>query len=245
MTTKNLIGKTIVFDGDSICHATSEIFLPGSTNRGWAGRIGDVYQMNWYNLGISGGTITAEMYSAEGYARHWISRNIDKIYNEFPDLDYLILEGGTNDADLIAKDGNLFGKYDVNDYSGDFDDSTFCGACDAMFFKAKNYFPNAKLGFIIAPKMGSVSNCAQNNDILKKRRHYFEIIKVLCLKWDIPCLDLWEKSILNPQSKEYYDETLGLDGNKMTHKAYMDGQHLTAKGYDLITPLIEEWILSL
>ena len=92
-----LQGKTIVFDGDSICQASSEGTHP---NCGWAYRIGVKNHMNWYNFGVGGGTLTAELYSlVTGNARHWISRSIDTIHDNFSSLDYLILEGGTNDAD--------------------------------------------------------------------------------------------------------------------------------------------------
>lgn len=239
-----LAGKTIIFDGDSICHAASEVYLPGSTNRGWAGRIGETYQMDWHNFGLGGATITAELYSSLG-ARHWVSRSIDTIHDEFPCLDYLILEGGTNDADLLVGELDRFGHFDTDDFSGNYDDTTFCGACETLFYKAVHYYPEAKLGFIIAPKMGAVTDCANNTAILERRRYFFETTLELCRKWHIPYLDLWEQSVLDPRYKEFYDETLGIDGNKQQHKAYMDGQHLTADGYDLVTPLIERWVLGL
>ena len=102
----HLFGKKIVFDGDSICHATSET---SDKNRGWAYRVGEKFGMEWYNVGISGGTVTAEMYYGENhYPRHWVSRNIDKIHENHPKLDYLIIEGGTNDADLLDKELERF-----------------------------------------------------------------------------------------------------------------------------------------
>ena len=71
-----LYEKKVVFDGDSICHATSETLDP---NRGWAYRIGAKNSMEWYNVGRSGATVTAEMYSEKTGARHWVSRSIDRI----------------------------------------------------------------------------------------------------------------------------------------------------------------------
>ena len=88
--------------------------------------------MSWHNFGIGGGTITAEVYSlVTGKPKHWVCRNIDNIHNEVPELDYLIPE----------------------DYSEQYDDTTFCGAVETLFFKALNYYPNAKIGFTIAPKI--------------------------------------------------------------------------------------------
>ena len=151
-----LYGKRVIFDGDSICHATSESNL--TQNRGWAYRIGAKNNMDWHNLGISGATITAEMYSSvTGNARHWVSRSIDKIHEKFSDVDYLIFEGGTNDADLLLIGSDKFGKLDLSDYSGNYDDSTFTGAVESLLYKAITYYPNAKIGFIIAQKMGTHS----------------------------------------------------------------------------------------
>lgn len=235
----DLLGKTIVFDGDSICHATSE--SSESNNRGWAYRIGNKNNMNWYNVGVSGGTITSELYT-DGNARHWVSRNIDDIYNKYPELDYLILEGGTNDADLLGVNSEKFGEIDITDYSGNYDDSTFCGACETLFYKAINYFPKAKIGFIIAPKMGRTSGgYGENNN----RRKYFLKIIDICKKWGIDYIDLWDESPLNPMLSVYYDHTKTEDENIELGNAYTDGQHLTVVGYDIISPKIEKWIKTL
>ena len=233
-----LAGKTIVFDGDSICQATSET---REICRGWPYRIGEKNGMKWHNFGIGGGTITAGMYSkVTGIARHWISRNIDVIHENFPKLDYLILEGGTNDADLIDFESKQYGSVNPTDYSGNYDDSTFCGACESLFFKVIHYYPKAKIGFIIAPKMG-----AEDEAVSAKRRAYFLTIIDICKKWGIPYIDLWDGCPLNPRLEVYYDNNLDAQGNQEAGKAYVDGQHLTKVGYDIISPRIEAWIRTL
>lgn len=233
-----LAGKIIIFDGDSICHATSETT---ERERGWAYRIGEENQMEWYNQGISGATVTAEMYSkVTGNARHWVSRNIDNIKKEHPYLDYLILEGGTNDADLLAEFPEKMGVVDPSDFDGPFDDTTFCGACESLFFKAISYYPQAKIGYIIAPKM-----CDSTIEIFHNRRRYFEIIISICKKWGIPYIDLWEGCPINPRLKVYYDEELSGEENAACGKAYLDGQHLSKVGYDMVSPLIENWIRTI
>ena len=233
-----LYEKTIIFDGDSICQAGSEGPAP---NRGWAYRIGDRNHMNWHNFGIGGGTLTAELYSlVTGNPRHWISRSIDTIHEQFPCLDYLILEGGTNDADLLSGTPEKFGVIDPDDYSGSYDDQTFCGACESLFFKALSYYPTAKIGFLIAPKMA-----ACDPDTYKNRRYYFTKIMEICKKWGIPYLDLWDGCPLNPRLKVYYDETLSTEENAQAGKAYVDGQHLSKIGYDIVSTKIEAWIRTL
>lgn len=236
-----LFGKSIVFDGDSICHATSE--TNETINRGWAWRIGEKNSMQWYNYGISGGTITAEMYAAStGNARHWVSRSIDRIREKHERIDYLVFEGGTNDADLLGIGSEKFGEIDPTDYSGNFDDTTFTGALESLFYKAITYYPEAKIGFIVAQKMGT-SPLGYGAD--NKRRHYFNRVIEVCRKWGVPYVDLWDGCILNPKLLCYYDKDLTPTENKEQGKAYADGQHLTGKGYDIVSPIIEAFLRTL
>ena len=237
----HLSGKKIIFDGDSICHATSE--TTDTTDRGWAYRVGSRYGMDWINVGISGGTVTAEMYyGPNNYPRHWVSRNIDKIHEKYPVLDYLIFEGGTNDADLLDIGSERFGEIDPADFSGNYDDSTFTGALECLFFKAMSYYPHAKIGYIVAPKMGRP---AVGYGPEYKRRHYFLRAIEVCKKWGVPYIDLWECSPLNPSLKRHFDPNLDGAGNKAAGKLYIDGQHLTAKGYDMVSTAIGQWIYGL
>ena len=232
-----LYKKTIVFDGDSICQGN-----PKQGRLPWGNLIGEKNEMEWYNYGIGGGTVTAELYSNSDDGtkkpRHWVSRNIDKIHELHPSLDYLILEGGTNDADLLASSPERIGSLDPSDYSGNYDDSTFTGALESLFFKATSYYPTARIGFIVAHKMGLPPHA-------ERRRTYFLRAIEVCKKWVIPYIDLWERTPLNPSLKCYYDASLSSDENIALGKAYCDGQHLTPVGYGLITPAIESFIASL
>jgi len=228
--------KVIVFDGDSICHATSEREHRGG---GWAMRVGEALGMQWYNVGISGATVTAELYGASGAPRHWVSRSIDKIRKDFPKLDYLILEGGTNDADNLGIGSALFGRFDPLDFSGVYDDTTYTGALESLFYKAITYYPTAKIGYIVAQKMGCES--VQ----LVRRRYYFDRAVEVCKKWGVPYLDLWESCPLNPLLDVYYMRDRSVDDNHVENRAYADGQHLTSHGYDLISGRIAKWVASL
>lgn len=235
-----LCRKVIVFDGDSICHGGSRY---PERERGWAARVGNALCMEWYNYAIGGGTVTAEMYAeSTGEARHWVSRYIDVIYKKHPTLDYLILEGGVNDADLQEDTPEKFGELDITDYSGSYDDTTFTGGLETLFYKAVNYYPTAKIGYILAHKMGrsKIGFGPENN----RRRYFLRIIEV-CKKWGIPYIDLWESSPLNPWLPCYYNPELTVDGNVEAGYAYSDGQHITAAGYDIISPAIAAWVRSL
>lgn len=229
-------GKIIVFDGDSICQARSE--EPDSIERGWAYRVGRDNGMMWHNAGIGGGTITAGLYSSFG-PRHWVCRSIDAIHAEYPALDYYIFEGGTNDADLLKDEPEKWGTADKNDFGGDYDDTTFCGAFETLIYKAKKYYPDAKLGYIVAPKMGV------DDERRARRRRFFDIAVGICEKWGVPYIDLWNISELEPRNKAHFDEALDAEGNKAAGLMYVDGQHLTASGYDAISPAISAFVRSL
>lgn len=235
-----LYGKKVAFDGDSICHGTSA--KDGLS--GWAGRIGAANSMTWKNYGISGGTITAEMYTGSGNARHWISRSIDTIHAEMPDLDYLILEGGTNDADLLNESTQM-GDFDLGDFGGTYDDATFCGALETLFYKAVTYYPNAKIGYIVAQRMGYNQYTSDYDTTGSKRYRFFSKAMEICKKWGIPYLNLWDTSHMTPKLPSMFNQTLDADGNIAGGYLYTDGQHLTPAGYERITPMIEAWMLTL
>ena len=192
--------------------------------------------MTWRNYAVGGGTITPGTTTTAGADRHWISSNIDVIHVDYPMLDYLILEGGTNDADLLGVDS--LGTYDPDDYGGSYDTTTFSGAFELMLYKAVTYYPRAKIGYIVAHKMGDRSGRA-------RRRPYFDRAVELCIKWGVPYIDLWHGAHLNRMLPGHYDASLDAQGNRDAGSLYTDGQHLTSAGYDFITPKIEAWMRTL
>ena len=223
-----LFGKMAVFDGDSICNG-------GSANdgkSGWAGRIGTENEMMWQNCAISGGTIT----NVSGY--YCIGENIDTIHQMYPSINYLIIEGGTNDADLLHMD--RIGAITENDFSGTYDITTFSGAFETLLYKALSYYPTTKIGYIVAQKMGKINNANYEN-----RRNFLHRAIEICEKWGIPYINLWDNSPLNPNLTSMYDSSLDAQGNIDAKKLYTDGQHLTPTGYDVIVSKIEQWMRGL
>ena len=208
-----LNSKVIVFDGDSIANAIND------AQDGWAGRISNTNNMAYTNYAKDGGTITAGLMAGDN-PRHWVSRSVADYR---ADADYIILEGGTNDADLIgvANMGEI--SYGFNAV---LDDTTFTGAVESTIKQTILKYPDKKIGFIIAHKMGSVEQ-------QEVRRAFFDRIIEVCEKWGIPYLDIWKNSYLNPTLPE------------LKSLYFSDHQHLTTAGYDLITPMIEYWVKSL
>ena len=93
--TNKLYQKIILWNGDSIC--------AGRDNHGnWSTRIAAWNDMTSYNYAVGGGTITEKMKPMlSGEPRHSVCGTLDQMYAEHPDADYIIIEGGTNDADLM------------------------------------------------------------------------------------------------------------------------------------------------
>lgn len=239
MNTENkLFGKTVIWNGDSICQ--------GSSRWGnWCTRIAEKNQLKQSkNYAVGGGTVaenTRPMQS--GKARHSISATLDRMYEEFPDADYIILEGGTNDADLLGRitEGEIcerFGSFDRDDYSGEYDRDTFCGALESVFYRATKYWCGKKIGFIVAHKMGMRPVSAWN------RYAYFEAAMQICRKWGIPYLNLWDGCHLNPRLPWMYDPEKSKEENEQ-QSLYVDGQHLSAAGYDYTADVIDSWLKTL
>ena len=221
-----LLGKSVMFAGDSICEAVGE-----TSKDGWAARIGNKYKMVWQNKGVAGGTLTDK--NLVGSAFTISSTDFGA------GADYIILEGGTNDADRVGSilNGNIpayYGSYSESGYSNNFNNQTFCGAVEYLLKRVITTYPTARVGFIIAPKMGVSQDYTKEGN---NRRAYFETIIKLCKKWGVPVLNLWDECTMNPALPEHYSTD--------NHLFYADGQHPTAAGYDLMTPIIERWMETL
>ncbi len=233
-----LYGKTVIWNGDSICQ--------GSSRWGtWADRIAAKNELKaWKNYGIGGGTVAENAPPFQsGKARHSVSATLAQMHAEFPDADYIILEGGTNDADLLGKITGeeispRFGTFDADDYSGNYDRDTFCGALESIFYRATNLWRGKKICFIVAQKMGL------NLPTVKNRYAYFAAAMQICRKWGIPYLNLWDGCYLNPRLPWMYDPTKSVEENEKI-SLYKDGQHLTAAGYDFTSDIIDSWLKTL
>lgn len=233
-----LAGKKAAFCGDSICAGTSVGTASSIYGQGWAGIIGVKNGMDWQNLGVNGATVAATSSSSGTLIV------VNQLEQAYSDADYIILEGGCNDFDQMG------GKTDattMGEITAVWDDSyvktTFAGALEHLFYTAVTKHPKAKIGYIIPQIMGR-RNWTQYETI--SYRVYYNLAIDICKKWGIPYIDLWYESPLNPNLTVYYDPSLGASGNISDGtKCYVDGQHLTEAGYNLIAPKIEAWMRTL
>lgn len=238
-----LYGKLIAYDGDSIARGADD-----TSPYGWSSIIAEKNNGTYISRAAGGGTITDGLTTSQGVARHCICTGIEAIANNNENPDYIIFEGGTNDADVIGSildQNNLpekFGTWNINGYTGPFDKETFCGAVEYMFQKALTLFPHAKFGFIIAQKMGRSSHYSETDTNI---RAYFGVIMDICKKWGIPYINLWDEGFLCPSINSHYNPDLDREGNIEAHSLYIDGQHLTLEGYQSLSSKIDAWIKTL
>lgn len=220
-----LSGKTVAFVGDSISYGTN-------CSGGYGKIIGEMENMTVSNPSIGGSTL-AQNVSFEGDAVAVRPSILDITKNLEGDYDYIIFEGGINDFWTHAKFGEITDTFD-----GGYDGETTTGALESMFFEAREKHPQSKVGFVIIhdPFLYDAEN-----DFLK----YYEMIKAVCDKWEVPYLDLYARN----------NQTTGVNvRDSEQRKLYFaseerpegDGCHPNEQGYRTIyvEPMIE-WMRGL
>lgn len=214
----NTFDKTAIFFGDSITYG----FLGTPKGYSWANYIGDNYDLKSVtNAGKSG------WYISNVINEKWII-TILKSYGR-TNYDYVILHGGTNDIDVGAE----LGEFDIKDFSGKYDTTTFLGGLEYYIYTAKKQWPNAKIGYIINYETPLQSERRRELSPL-----YYENMKKVLKKWNIKYLDLFFGS--TPSGVKYSDL---LKVNTTTYIS--DKLHLNAAGYKLISPYIYDWMNTL
>lgn len=218
-----LYKKSVLFAGDSITFGTQDrgVYSPTRT---WAGRIAYIHDMDYVNAGISSASISDD--------RKDYSIIVDQVakYKD-RDFDFIMLHGGVNDA--WGTNGSAptpVGKVTPVGTTT-FDRNTFAGGLENLFYSVQQWFPNAKVGFIInfyAPNelSGTVSEMSE----------YVDMMKIICDKYNVPYVDLYN-------NQELTDALLVTSRDAATQKTYIpDHIHPNAGGYDLIYPYIEEFM---
>jgi len=235
-----LEGKKILFAGDSIGAGWRDEAYGGNwTNEGgWSARIAELYGAE-STLAASAGEPLSTIREAEN--RPAIVNQLHA--NKNGEFDYVILQGGFNDAmgtnanptkETAAKVGKLTDYYDV----AEFDTATFAGALENLFYYAKEYFPSAKVGFIItyATPLSAYGGYTAEEESM---REYWDMAKAVCEKWSVSYLDLFDGKTADGKSFSYDILKVNTSEN---FPGGNDNIHLNSAGYDLITPYIAEWI---
>ncbi len=232
--------KNILFVGDSIAAGWRDVEYGGNytNNGGWAARIDEDCGAN-STLAATAGCPLSTIRTAED--REPIVNQLHA--NKDGDFDYVVLQGGFNDAmgtnaerskESAAPVGEMTDSFEATD----FDTATFAGALEDLFYYAKEYFPDARIGFIItyATPLSTYGGYTAEEEAM---REYWDMAKAVCDKWGVSYLDLFDGKTADGKSYSY-------DILKVDTEDYFPGEddqiHITSAGYDLITPYIAEWI---
>lgn len=210
-----LKGKSALFVGDSITEAICEAGLPAlAKTAGWPGRIGTANDMRVVNKGLSGASVS----SCRG--SNTVLAQLQSMKSQSFDL--VIMHGGVNDAWDSAPIGKMTDPANFDENT--FDQDTFAGGLEYLFWYAKENYPTSVLGYIINFRLpGASIGC------LADMSGYFEQAKKICEKWDIPYLDMYGNDELNARMKG------------TTRYAMGDYIHPNDRGYDILYPYVEDF----
>lgn len=195
--------KTIVYDGDSICHGVS---TDGGYARLVATKVGGMY----VNQGVGGARLTTK---ASGATHHSVC---DNIVNLPTTGDLYCFQGGVNDywANTVP-----LGTYSKSDFTGAVDTSTVCGALEYIFRYALTNFLGKPICFIITHKCsGAIYNKNTMGDTFEDYRN---AMVGICNKYSIPYYDAFSESGLNGWNA----------AQKSAYFQNADGCHPTEEGY--------------
>lgn len=194
-STNPLSGKVLSTTGDSIAAGA------GNNGSGYPEIVASDNGMTVQNVAVGGGTVA--YVNANTFC---ISRSISSMRS---DADFVLLEGGGNDADSGVPLGTL-----SSGYTATLDDTTFAGAIESMFKAAIARFPDKKIGYVFIHKCAYLFDSRVPNS-------YYDMAKAACEKWGIPYLDL--NTQVPPLN---YIADL-----KTTYTANGDGYHPNELGY--------------
>ena len=205
-----LSGKKIVYDGDSVC----EGYYGGG---GYAAIIGELTGSISINKGKGGGRLRTQVGADDSF--HSV---VDNVKNLPKDADLYCFQGGVNDWWTYG----VLGTYDKNDFTGELDTTTVCGALEAIFRYALENFEGKPICFVITHKVQSIAYKTNANG--NTFAEYHDAMIGICEKYSIPYYDAFCDSGLNGWDDDWSSALL--TGNA---EGEQDGCHPSEEGYRL------------
>ncbi len=177
-TLSPLYGKKIVYDGDSICFG-------GNASGGYAKIIAEKAGTTFDNQSQGGARLTTAVDNATYHSV------VDNLSNLPTDGDLYCFEGGINDY-WTPK---TLGSFTKDDFTGELDTNTICGALETIFRYALNTFVGKPICFIITHKIQNTAYRENaNGDTFED---YHNAMVGICEKYSIPYYDAFSNSGLN------------------------------------------------
>ncbi len=242
--------------GDSLCSAAAD-----PTDKGWRGRIVRDYGVVTSYSAQGGSALSTVRFlkanddsnlDTEGSdvnPRQCIVNQVNEWRDSGRPFEYILLEGGGNDASQDAKVGywlnddpntgvKLFNptSYNPKDFAPE---DTFVGGLERAIYSAiKTYGDTAAIGFMSiydGPYYGTKGTFADMGN-------YFQYAKEICDKWSVPYLDLF--SILTEDkfnSRPMTEGKANYDPTGLT----TDGIHANGDGYDVMQEYIGPFVTGI
>lgn len=193
-----LKGKTIVYDGDSIC----------ANGNGYAKIIAETVDGGFVNYAVGGGRLRTQTGSNDSF--HSITDTLETIKRNSPNADLYCFEGGVNDQ----RNGTELGDFDAYDYTGTLDTTTVCGALEYIFRFCLSNFVGKPICFVIAHK------CNSTWQDPAEFQQFREKMIGICEKYAIPYFDAWAEGGLNYWCQAHNDNYFTGDGIHPTEEGY-------------------------
>lgn len=173
-----LVDKKLLNLGDSIASSAADGVI------GYDELIAQKNKMELTSRASGGATITVQSEDPNN-----IVKQVDEVVDGGYMPDYILFEGGTNDAHLAT---STFGDISVG-YEAELDVSTFCGAFEYCLKTLRLNFMSSKIIYVRAHNMASRD---------ERQITLGELAIQMCKKWSIPYVDLYNEGGLNTQISE-------------------------------------------
>lgn len=206
-----LYGKKLSVDGDSIMYGA------GYTG-GFAKIISENNGMTVQNIARTGATLATGT-TAEGVNRQWICTHIANIAS---DTDYILFDGGVNDAALGVTLGQL-----TTGYTDTLNTAQVIGALETACKTLQTSYAGKKFGFVFT------HDCYNWDNVFTTT--WKPAMKQCLKKWGVPFIDLGELTgqLNNISALRHYTQN-------------SDGWHPTEEGYRLFyVDKITAWMKTL
>lgn len=188
-----LEGKTIYAFGDSIIAGHQY------TKHGFVDFAADQEAMTLKKYAING----ARVMNGEASGGQILTQ-INNASEEIPD--YIIFNGGTNDA--YKGVGDAFGEIGDSMDPASFDPDTFAGSFEKLIYEMQQKWPNAQLIYVAVHKIGFMDEELQDK--------LYELQMAACAKWGVAVANLYDNDGLDTKDEaiknKYTFDSLGGNG---------------------------------